>query len=214
MLYNLSSKSSYSYPHGNTHMTYICKIVFLAIFMLFLKVPNVSANPDVWVKAGLTYRFADGKLTGLKFNWRFDEYFSSRAMQTYDCNQSGVLETAEAERLRVEIFDPLSKFDYYVHLWVAGEKQTILSIENFAATIDGAQLVYQFTVALQTPIDPSVGVIITSLYDQKIVVDFRFFTEDFLLVEGVLDPSCKFSIARGKGAQSGHPQPITLNCGA
>ena len=195
-------------------MIHATKIVFLAASILFLGMPSANANPDVWVKASLTYRFEDSQLTGFRFNWRFDEYFSSRSIQTYDTDQSGKLEPAEVERLRVEAFDPLAQFGYYVHLWIAGEKRETLTIEDFDAVIDGAHLIYQFTAALTPPVDPNTGTVIVSLYDQKIVVDFHFFKEDFLLVEGAIDPSCKFRVARGKGAQSGHPQVVTLKCGA
>ena len=195
-------------------MAHVTKAVLLATSLLLLDIASTNANPDVWVKAGITYRFEGGKLTGFRFDWRFDEYFSSRSIQTYDADQSGVLEPAEVERLRVEAFDPLAQFDYYTHIWVAGKKREGLTIEDFAATIDGTHLVYRFTAALTLPLDPKTGAIVISLYDQNIVVDFRFFEENFLLVEGAMDSDCKFRIARGKGAQSGHPQPVTLKCGA
>ena len=188
--------------------------LLLAVALLFaLGAPGAGANPDVWVKTGMTYRFEDGKITGITFAWRFDEYFSSRTIGTYDVDHSGVLEAKEVERLRGEAFDPLEKFGFYVHIWVAGEKRENLKIEDFAATIDGKLLVYRFTVALTPPADPGAGDIVASLYDKSIYVDFRFFAKKFLLVEGAMKPGCKFRIARGRGAQSGHRQPVTLNCG-
>ena len=54
---------------------------------------------------------------------------------------------------------------------------------------------------------------IVSLFDEETVVDFRFAKSDFLLLEGALAPGCRFRVARGKGAQSGHPQTVTLHCG-
>ena len=190
------------------------KAVILGTAVLLLGITNADANPDVWVKTGLTYQFDNGKLSGLQFTWQFDEYYSSRSIQTYDTNQNKILESDEVSRLRAEAFDPLARFGYYIHLWVGGEKHKQLTIKDFAATIDGTQLVYRFTAALIPPADPNTDAIVTSLYDDKIVVDFRFFKENFLLVEGDIDPGCKFRIARGKGAQSGHPQVVTLKCRA
>lgn len=194
-------------------MTHAIKVV-LATSLLFLAIVSAKANPDVWVKADIIYQFEDGKLTGFKFNWRFDEYFSSRSIQTYDADQSGKLEPAEVDHLRAEAFDPLAQFDYYVHLWVGREKREELIIEDFAASIDSPNLVYQFSVALTPPIDPKTDTIIISLHDANSVVDFRFFKENYLLIEGTLNPACRFRLGRGKGAQSGHPQPVTLICGA
>ncbi len=175
--------------------------------------PVVHANPDVWVRAGATYHFEDRKVSAITFEWRFDAYFSSRTIQTYDRDRSGVLEVAEIADLRGEAFDPLNKFDYYVHIWVGREKRGGPRIEKFTAAIDDRKLVYRFTVRLTPPADPAVEEIIASLHDRDTVVDFRLFEKNFLLVDGAMDPDCKFRIARGKGAQSGHAQPITLSCG-
>ena len=134
-------------------------------------------------------------------------------MRAYDADRSGVLEPNEVEHLRREVFDPLKKFNYYVHIWAGGEKRDSPSIDDFSASFDDKKLVYRFTVALTPPADPAAGDIVASLYDEEIYVDFRFFEKNFLLVHGAMSPGCKFKIARGKGAQSGHPQPVTLNCG-
>ena len=188
--------------------------LLLAASMLFaLDISDAQANPDVWVKSGMTYRFEDGKITGITFDWQFDEFFSSRTIATYDADQSGVLELAEVNRLRGEAFDPLSEFGYYVHVWVAGKKWKDLEIEKFSASIDGILLVYRFTVALTPPADPGAGDIVVSLYDKSIYVDFVFLEKNFLLTQGVMNPGCKFRIARGRGAQSGHRRPVTLKCG-
>ena len=190
------------------------KTTLPVVAILFaLGMPVAHGNPDVWVEAGSTYRFEDGHVTGLAFEWRFDEYFSARTVNTYDANRSGALESEEVERLRTEAFDPLEKFDYYVHIWVGGEKRETPKIDEFSASIKDEKLVYRFTVALTPPADPGVGEIVASLFDEKIYVDFRFFEENFLLVEGAMGQDCKFRVARGKGAQSGHPRPVTLTCG-
>ena len=181
--------------------------------LISLGAPGAQANPDVWVKASMTYRFEDGKITGITYDWRFDEYFSSRTIKTYDADQSGVLEAPEVGRLRGEAFDPLKNFGYHVHVWVAGEKRDNLKIEDFTARVDGNILVYRFAVALAPPADPVAGDIVASLYDKEIVIDFRFIKKNFLLLDGAMKPGCKFQIKRGTGAQSGHRQPVTLKCG-
>ena len=189
------------------------KLLLATAMLVTLGTPGAHANPDVWVKAAMTYRFDDGKIAAFTFDWRFDEYFRSRTIKTYDADRSGALEAKEVNNLRGEAFDPLEKFGYYVHIWAAGEKRENPKIEDFAATIDGKMLVYRFTVALTPPADPGVGDIVASLYDKAIYVDFRFIKKNFILVEGAMRPGCKFQIKRGRGTQSGHRQPVTLKCG-
>ena len=51
-----------------------------------------------------------------------------------------------------------------------------------------------------------------SLFDHENFVDFSFPESAFLLVSGAMTPGCSFRAARGTGAQSGHPRPVTLAC--
>ena len=85
-------------------------------------------------------------------------------------------------------------------------------MDRFAARFEQAQLVYEFSVGVIPPLDPKVEPVSVSLFDREKFVDFRFSYSPFLLVSGEMTPGCKFRIARGKGAQSGHPQPVTLAC--
>jgi ABC-type uncharacterized transport system substrate-binding protein len=174
---------------------------------------HIYANPDVWVKAGITYQFEDHLVTELTYLWSFDDYFSSRTIQTYDRDKNGVFEPEELTLLRREAFDPLSRIGYHVHIWADGKKLKNLMAKNFDARIETKKLIYEFTVPLMPSANPNDGPIITSLYDNKLVMDFRFFKKNFLLVKGLMRPNCKFQIKRGKGVQSYHPQPVTLKCG-
>lgn len=170
-------------------------------------------NPDVWVKVASTWRFETTGVTGIAFEWRFDEFFSTRTIGSYDANGNATLEAPEIARLREEAFDPLSRFNYYVHIWSDEQLRASLAVEDFTALIDGVNLVYRFTVALQPPADPTQAPLVVSLHDPRIVVDFQFVEERFLLVDGAMDSGCKFSIRPGRGAFFGHAQPVTLDCG-
>ena len=193
-----------------------CKIKALLIVLVSVSLigkGHIYANPDVWVKAGITYHFEEHLITELTYLWSFDDYFSSRTIQTYDRDKNGVFEPEELTLLRREAFDPLSRFGYHVHIWADGKKLKNLMAKNFDARIETKKLIYEFTVPLMPSANPNDGPIITSLYDNKLVMDFRFFKKNFLLVKGLMRPDCKFQIKRGKGVQSYHPQPVTLKCG-
>ena len=88
-----------------------------------------------------------------------------------------------------------------------------LEIKNFSVRSFGSVLVYHFTVVLTPNIDTDAGDVVVSLYDKSIYVDFDFVEKDFIRTQGVMKQGCKFRIARGKGVQSGHRQPVTLKCG-
>ena len=177
-----------------------------------LTAAEARANPDVWIETTLTIAFDDHRVSGLEFSWTFDDFYSAHTIQTYDLDGDGTLNSLEVRNLRAETFDPLSPVEYFVHIWSGEEQQPVHNVDRFAARIEQAQLVYEFSVSLTQPLDPTVGAVAVSLFDHENFVDFSFSDGHFLLVSGEKTPGCKFRIARGKGAQSGHPQPVTLAC--
>ena len=183
------------------------------LFALSVAATQARANPHVWVETGVTFELEDHRVTGLAFTWRFDDYYSSHALRTHDLDGNGALESAEREKLRAESFDPLARYGYHVHVWAGGEGLEGLGVDRFSARLEEQRLVYEFSVPIAPPADPNEAPVIVSLFDRRNEVDFRFGKEDFLRVDGELRADCKFRIARGRGEQSGHPQPVTLRCG-
>ena len=179
---------------------------------VLLAATEARANPDVWVETTITVAFDDQRVSGLGFSWAFDDFYGARTVQTYDLDRDGALNPLEAKNLRAETFDPLSPADYFVHIWSGDEKRQGHDVDRFAARIEETKLVYEFSVALTPPLDPKEAPVTVSLFDRDNVVDFNFSDSAFLLVSGEMSPGCSFRVARGKGAQSGHPQPVTLAC--
>ena len=177
-----------------------------------LAAAEARANPDVWVETTITVAFDDQQVSGLDFSWTFDDFYSAHTIQTYDLDGDGSLNSLEVRNLRAETFDPLSPTDYFVHIWSGEEKQEGFSVHRFAARIEKAQLVYEFSVGLEPSLDPKAEPVTVSLFDREVFVDFSFSEPPFLLVSGEMTPGCKFRVARGMGAQSGHPRPVTLAC--
>ena len=177
-----------------------------------LAAAEARANPDVWVETTITVSFDQQRVSGLNFTWTFDDFYSAHAIRTYDLDRDGALDPLEAGRLRAETFDPLSAADYHVHVWSGDEKRPGVDVDRFTARIEDATLVYAFSVRLAPPLDPTSDPVTVSLFDRENVVDFSFPDSDFVLVSGAMGPGCSFRVARGTGAQSGHPRPVTLAC--
>ena len=174
---------------------------------------GARANPDVWVETTITVAFDNQQVSGLEIAWAFDDFYSAHTIQTYDLDGDGTLNPLEVGNLRAEAFDPLSRADYFVHIWSGEEKRDGFDVDRFGARIERGQLVYEFSVGLTPPLDPQAEPVTFSLYDREILVDFSFSESPFLLVSGEIAVGCTFRIARGTGAQSGHPRPVTLACG-
>ena len=150
-------------------------------------------------------------VTQLNFQWNFDDFFSSRTIEKYDSNRDGIFESEELVLLRREIFDPLSQLNYYVNIWKEGNKLKKIVAKNFKAKIETKRLIFDFSVPLMPPANPSEGPLIISLFDKNLILDFSLFKTKFLTVKGLMRPSCKFQIKRGKKSQN-YSQTVTLKC--
>ena len=181
--------------------------------VLSLAAVQARANPHVWAEPRITFKLEGDRVGGLTFAWRFDEYYSSHTIRTYDLDGDGALEPAEVQALRTDSFDPLARFDYYVHVWVGDVKREGHRVDRFNARVEDRRLVYEFSVPVAPPADPGEGPVVVSMFDRRNEVAFRFAESDFLRVDGETRAGCKFRVARGRGEQSGHPQPVTLECG-
>jgi len=185
---------------------------FLFIFCIcFVGKGFIYANPDVWVKARITYHFEDHLVTQLNYLWNFDDFFSSRTIVKYDRNRDGIFQSEELLLLRRDIFDPLYQFNYHVNIWKEGKKLKKIMAKNFKARIETKKLVFDFTVPLMPPANPGESPLITSLLDKKLFLDFSLFEKKFLIVKGFMRPSCKFQIKRGERSQN-FSQIVTLKC--
>ena len=189
----------------------------IALFLYFFCVcfvgrGHIYANPDVWIKARITYYFEDHLVTQINYIWNFDDFFSSRTIEKYDSNSDGIFQSEESLLLRREIFDPLSQFNYHVNIWKEGEKIKKIVVKNFKARIETKKLVFDFTVPMMPSVNPTESSLINSLFDKKSVLDFSLFKKKFLRVKGFMRSDCKFQIRRGKRSQN-FSQFITLKCG-
>ena len=183
------------------------------VLSLALAAAPALANPHVWVEARITFELEDHRVEGLRFAWRFDDFFSAHAIRTHDLDGDGAFGPVEMRALRTDAFDPLARFDYHVHVWVGDARRAGHEVDRFSARIEDRRLVYEFSLPVTPPADPGAGPVIVSLFDGRNEVDFRFAESDFLLADGAVKPGCGFRVARGRGEQSGHPRPVTLTCG-
>ena len=201
------------YMSNNSAMRDVVGILLPALMAAFsLVATQALANPHVWVETRITFELEDHRVVGLRFAWRFDDYYSSHTIRTHDRDGDGALGPEEMRELRTDSFDPLARFDYYVHLWVGKERREGHEVDRFAARVEDKRLVYEFSVSVAPPAAPGEGPVVVSVFDRENAVDFRFAESNFLLVDGEAEAGCRFRIARGRGEQSGHPRPVTLQC--
>ena len=184
-----------------------------AVAALWLAAAPAFANPHVWVEARITFELEAHRVQGIRFAWRFDDFYSSHAIRTHDLDGDGALGPGEVRALRAEAFDPLAESDYFVHIRVGEARRGRHDVDRFAARVEDDRLLWEFSVSVTPPADPADGPVAVSVFDRDNVVDFRLAESDFLRVDGEVGAGCGFRVGGGRGEQAGHPGPVTLACG-
>ena len=136
------------------------------VLVLSLSATQAQANPHVWVEPRITFELEGHRVEGLTFAWRFDEYYSSHTIRTYDLDGDGALGPAEVQALRADSFDPLARFDYYVHVWVGEGRREGRRVNRFSAKVEDKRLVYEFSMPVAPPADPGEEPVVVSVFDR------------------------------------------------
>ncbi|MCY4607604.1 MAG: DUF1007 family protein [bacterium] len=177
-------------------------------FLALVASPPVLANPDVWVTTNWHVQMAGHSVTGLTLDWTFDAFASSYLFTTFDADGDGTVTNQEAQAKEDELFAPIAEQDWYLTIlgdgapvsWHLQHVEPVFEPDHF-----GLKLTVSFD-GLQAPFA-------ASLHDDVLFFDFSFAGDDFLTVEGPVDPACRFVAGPGEGALEGHTSTITLRCG-
>ena len=195
--------------------------LFLALSVLVIADARPSsAHPHVWVtvKTALVYS-TDGKFTAVRYQWTFDEMFSTFAAQGLDANGDGKLSREELQGLAQVNVTSLKDFNYFTRVR-ADEKEVRLSDpkEFWLEHANGA-LTLNFVLPLATPVNAkSVDL---DIYDPTIFVDLKLAEQEPVALEGAA-ANCKV-VLTGPAGNALAPPPnsnfgsqygnkISVNC--
>src|SRR5215475_209317 len=98
-------------------------LAFALCASLALSPTRAHAHPHVWVtvKSELVYA-PDGKVTGVRHTWTFDDMFSSYATQGLEAKQKGAFTREELAPVAEENITSMKEFDYFTFAKVDGNK--------------------------------------------------------------------------------------------
>jgi ABC-type uncharacterized transport system substrate-binding protein len=171
-------------------------------------------HPHIWIDAVATFVFADSKLTALRIQWTFDEFFSAALRDQFDPNKTGSFSGQALADLRADANRGLKEFNWFTHLKIGGKKLIITEGKDFTAAIEGDKVVYRFTVPITPPIDPVTTPVTLSLYDQSFYIDVEPAKQNPVRMEGATP--CKTTIVIDKSNPLYYgmffPQRIDLQC--
>jgi ABC-type uncharacterized transport system substrate-binding protein len=153
--------------------TSIVGVATAASLLLGSSIP-ASAHPHVWVAVKSEVLFApDGKVTGIRHAWNFDEMYS--AFATQGLGENGKPPTsAQLQALAKVNVESLTEFDFFTYAKHAGDKP------EFGAPVDYSiepesndTITLHFTLPLKHPLDAKKPFSF-QVYDPTYFVSFSF----------------------------------------
>ncbi|MDB5618234.1 DUF1007 family protein [Tardiphaga sp.] len=166
--------------------------------MLFLAfagtITAASAHPHVYVVASSELVYApDGSLTGVRHAWKFDDMFSTYALQGIESKTKGVYTREELAGLAQTNVESLKEFGFFTFAKTDGKKQRFLDpVDYYLEQKDGA-LVLHFTMPFKTPF--KTRQLALEIYDPSFFVDFSLEKTDPIRLVGA-PASCAVAIER------------------
>ena len=132
----------------------------------------------------------DGKISGLRIRWNFDETYTQFSLEGLDLNKNGTYEPDEIKPLTDENIKSLVESKYFT---VA--KQADAEIPLGAVTVYGQDMIDEklslwFELPFATPVDPKAGNFEARIYDPDFFIAFDYIPDKPPQVEGKLPDGC------------------------
>src|ERR1035437_4922386 len=154
----------------------------------------LCGNTHVWVTMHTELVYApDGRITGVKHEWAFDDMFSAFATQGLDTKEKGKFTREELAPLAQVNVESLKEYGYFTYANADGKKAPLTDpAPGYWLDYNNQILTLHFTRPFKTPLKAKY--LKVEIYDPTIFVDFEFAKDHPVrLVEA---PSgCKLDVA-------------------
>ncbi len=153
------------------------------------------AHPHVWVTVNAELDYApDGRLSGVRHVWTFDEGFSSYALQGLETGPDGKPTEKTLKELAQVNIDSLKEFDYFTYATRGEEKLGFAAPKDYFLTYDGTSLILHFTLPLAEP-EAKKGSTTVDVYDPTYFVSFALADKDPIKLAGA-SAGCSLALHR------------------
>lgn len=160
-----------------------------------------AAHPHVWVTMSTEVVYdAEGRFTGLKQAWTFDEAFTAFALQGLEKGKDGHYGDDVLKPLAEVNVTSLKEYDYFVTAKSATAKLVFKDPVDYYLTYDNDALTLHFTLPLAKPM-PAAGTLSIDIYDPTYFVSFGFQEKDPVTLVGA-PAGCTKSVAAPERSQS------------
>jgi ABC-type uncharacterized transport system substrate-binding protein len=167
--------------------------ISIAAFVSFVFAAPAFAHPHVWVTMSTELIYAsDGRITGVRHHWTFDDMYSAFATQGLESKEKGRFTRDELMPLAKLNVESLKEFDYFTYATADGVKTPLSGpLSNYWLDYKDSTLTLNFTLPFKTPVKAKRLQI--QVYDPTIFVDLEFAKEAPVHLVGALT-QCKLDV--------------------
>lgn len=161
---------------------------------LLLDAVPALAHPHVWVTMRSEVVYApDGRVTGIRHHWAFDDMFSAFATQGLESKEKGKFTREELAPLAKMNVESLKEYSYFTYAKIDGKRVPLGDpLPDYWLDYKDSILTLNFTLPFKTP--ATTKLLKIDVYDPTIFVDFEFAKDKPANLVGA--PSgCKLDVA-------------------
>ena len=159
------------------------------------------AHPHVWVTAKAEIVFAaDGRVTGIRHAWTFDEAYSAYAVQGFEKGPDGKLAAEKMAELAKINMESLADQGFFTSAKANGAKLVFGEPANYATSYENGALTLTFDLPLRSPAKADRAFTL-EVYDPTFFVDFAIAEgTDAVRLDGA-PKGCALNVTRPKPAE-------------
>lgn len=161
----------------------LIRTIATVLLLVGLAAPAL-AHPHVWVEVHSELDYTpDARLAGVRHHWKFDEAFSTYALQGLETTPDGKPSDKTLKELAQVNIDSLHEFDFFTYAKRGKQDVKFLPPKDYSLTYDGTALTLHFTLPFAEP-PAKAGALTLDVYDPTYFVAFQLADDDPVTLAG------------------------------
>jgi ABC-type uncharacterized transport system substrate-binding protein len=137
---------------------------------------------------------SEGKISGMRIRWNFDETYTQFSLEGLDQNQNGTYEQEEIKPLTDENIKSLVESKYFTVAKSNGAEIAQAPVVTYGQDMVEDKLSLWFELPFATPVDPKAGLFEARVYDPDFFIAFDYLPDKPPVLEGTLPAGCAMEL--------------------
>jgi ABC-type uncharacterized transport system substrate-binding protein len=135
---------------------------------------RAAAHPHVWVNVETTVIYENGKVTGFRHKWAFDDMYTAMAIEGLDKNGDGAYSKEELAELAQVNIDGLKEFGYFTYVKLGSAALKTKEPTDYWLEYSNGILSLYFTLPLEEPVLAEADGLNFTILDESFFIAFDF----------------------------------------